>query len=163
MKKPEKRSATHATFVIDRTYDASPARVFAAFADPAVKARWFAGPEEWGPDERTMDFRVGGRETSRGGPKGGPMHAMDGRYQDIVSGERIVFTYDMHLEDVRISVSLLTMEFEAAGAGTRLRLTEQGVYLDGYDNAGQREEGTRELLSSLDRELRRSAGTEKKS
>jgi uncharacterized protein YndB with AHSA1/START domain len=159
MKKPDKRSAVPATFVIDRTYDASPTRVFAAFSDPAVKARWFAGPEEWGPDERTMDFTVGGRETSRGGPKEGPnaRHAMDGRYYDIVPGERIVFAYDMHLADVRISVSLLTMEFAPAGSGTRLTLTEQGVYLDGYDNAGQREEGTRELLNSLGRELARKA------
>jgi uncharacterized protein YndB with AHSA1/START domain len=153
MKKPAKRSAVPATFVIDRTYDASPARVFAAFSDPAVKARWFAGPEEWGPAERTMVFEVGGRETSRTGPKHGPMHAMDGRYYDIVPGERIVFAYDMHLDDVRISVSLLTMEFAPAGSGTRLTLTEQGIYLDGYDNAGQREEGTRELLNSLGRVL----------
>ncbi len=144
------RSTTHDTFVIERNYDASPARVFAAFADPAIKARWFAGPAEWEPDERTLDFRVGGRETSRGGPKGGPMHAMDGRYQDIVPDRRIVFTYDMHLGDVRISVSLLTLEFEAAGVGTRLTLTEQGVFLDGYDNVGQREEGTRALLDNLD-------------
>src|SRR5205085_1932690 len=105
----------------------------------------------------------GGRETSRGGPKGGPMHAMEGIYQDIIPGERIVFTYDMHLDDVRISVSLLTLEFAASGSGTRLTFTEQGVYLDGYDDAGQREHGSRELLDSLDRELRRSAGAEKAS
>lgn len=155
MKKPEKRGATHGTFVIDRRYDASPARVFAAFSDPKIKAHWFAGPEEWGPDERTMDFRVGGRETSKGGPKGGPIHMMDGIFQDIVPGERIVFTYDMHLDDVRISVSILTLEFSPAGSGTRLLLTEQDVFLDGYDNAGQREEGTRDLLDSLGRELAR--------
>ena len=157
MKEADQRSAVAATFVIDRHYDASPARVFAAFSDPAVKARWFAGPEEWGPDERTMEFEVGGRETSRGGPKEGPMHAMDGRYYDIVPGERIVFAYDMHLDDVRISVSLLTMEFAPAGSGTRLTLTEQGVYLDAYDHAGLREDGTRDLLNSLERELARKA------
>jgi uncharacterized protein YndB with AHSA1/START domain len=56
------RSVTHATFTVERSYDASPARVFAAWADPAAKARWFASPEEWGPDEFDLDFRVGGRE-----------------------------------------------------------------------------------------------------
>ena len=151
-----KRSATHATFVIERNYDASPARVFAAFADPEIKARWFGGPEEWGPDEHTMDFRVGGRETSRGGPKGGTVHMMDGRFQDIVPDQRIVFTYDMHLDDVRISVSLLTIEFAPAGKGTRLTFTEQGVYLDGFEDKGGREEGSRALLDNLERELRRS-------
>ena len=41
------RSTHHATFVIERTYAASPARVVAAWADPAAKARWFAGPGDW--------------------------------------------------------------------------------------------------------------------
>ena len=35
------RSTEHSTFVVERTYPASPARVFAAWADPAAKARWF--------------------------------------------------------------------------------------------------------------------------
>ena len=34
------RSVAHATFVVERTYDAVPARVFAAFAEPAAKAAW---------------------------------------------------------------------------------------------------------------------------
>ena len=149
------RSVTHATFVIERTYDASPARVFAAWADPAVKARWMAGPEEWGPEEFDLDFRVGGREISRGGPKGGPVHAYEARYQDIVPDERIVYTYDMHLDGTRISVSLATVEFRPEGAGTRLVFTEQGAFLDGYDDPAQREQGTRDLLDALATALRR--------
>jgi uncharacterized protein YndB with AHSA1/START domain len=39
-------SVEHATFVIERRYDASPARVFAAWADPAAKRRWFGNPTE---------------------------------------------------------------------------------------------------------------------
>jgi len=82
---------------------------------------------------------------------------MDGRFQDIVPDQRIVFTYDMTLDDVRISVSLLTIELAAAGSGTKLTFTEQGVYLDGFDDKGSREEGSRALLDNLERELRRSA------
>jgi uncharacterized protein YndB with AHSA1/START domain len=40
-------SVTHSTFSLERAYDASPARVFAAFAEPEQKAAWFAGPPEW--------------------------------------------------------------------------------------------------------------------
>jgi hypothetical protein len=61
----------------------------------------------------------------------------------------------MHLDDVRISVSLATVELQSAGSGTRLIFTEQGVYLDGYDDAGMREHGTRELLDALGMEMAR--------
>jgi uncharacterized protein YndB with AHSA1/START domain len=149
------RSVTHATFVIERTYAASPARVFAAFADPAIKKRWFADPDQAAPDEHELDFRVGGREISRGGPPDGPTYAFDARYQDIVPDQRIVSTYEMQMGNTRISVSLATVELKPEGAGTRLTYTEQGAFLDGYDTPAQREQGTRELLESLDAELRR--------
>ena len=149
-----KRSVTHATFTIDRTYDASPARVFAAFADPAIKARWFAGPDDWGPNEHEMDFRVGGTEISRGGPQGGPVHAYDARYHGIVPDERIVSTYELHLDGTRISVSLATVEFKPAGAGTRLVYTEQGAFLDGHDTPASRQHGMGSLFDALGRALR---------
>jgi uncharacterized protein YndB with AHSA1/START domain len=132
-----------------------PDGTFTAWADPATKARWFAGPDEWGPSEHELDFRVGGREISRGGPTGGPVHVVDGRYHDIVPGQRIVYTYDLYLDDTRISVSLATVEFTPAGTGTRLIVTEQGAFLDGYDAPAQREQGTGALLDALDAELRR--------
>src|SRR5262249_10504661 len=69
------RATHHATFVIEKTINAPPGRVFHAFADEAAKARWFQGPDDWEKGARTFDFRVGGRETSSGGPKGGPVHA----------------------------------------------------------------------------------------
>jgi uncharacterized protein YndB with AHSA1/START domain len=65
------RSVTHATFTIEREYPASRARVFAAFADIEQKRRWFVGPDDWGPGEHEMDFRVGGRELSRGARRAG--------------------------------------------------------------------------------------------
>jgi hypothetical protein len=56
-------------------------------------------------------------------------------------------------------VSLATVEFMPEGAGTLLIITEQGVFLDGYDDAGAREKGTRVLLDQLDVALRGSAGS----
>lgn len=143
------RSTAHATFVIERFYDTSPARVFHALADPQAKRNWFVGPEEWGVAKWEMDFRVGGREVNSGGPKEGPTHTFHALYHDIVPDERIIYSYDMHLDDIRISVSLATIELKPEGAGTRLTFTEQGAFLDGYDDAGSRERGTRELLDAL--------------
>ncbi len=131
------RSATHATFVIEREYAHPSAKVFAAYADPAKKARWFGGPPEWSRLEHTFEFRVGGKEIESGGPPGGTVHKMSGVYWDIVENERIVLSYEMQLD----------------ATGTTLTYTEQGVYLDGYDDAGQREEGTRELFDQLGRFL----------
>ena len=151
------RSVTHATIVVERTYDASPARVFAAWADPAVKIRWFAGPDDWDSGGYELDFRVGGRERIRGVPPGGPVHIYDAIYREIVPDQRIILTYDMYLDETRISVSLATVELKPQGDGTRLIFTEQGAFLDGLDSPAQREEGTGHLLDALEKELTREA------
>jgi uncharacterized protein YndB with AHSA1/START domain len=149
------RSVTHSTIVIERTYDASPARVFAAWASREAKARWYACHDEWRPTRHELDFRVGGRETLHTGPAGGPVHAFDGVYQDIVPGERIVYTYEMCVGPDRISVSLATVELRRERGGTRMIFTEQIAILDGHTSAAEREEGTRLGLDSLDAHLRR--------
>ena len=41
-------NVTHATFALERSYPVPPARVFAAWADPAAKARWFTPGEDGG-------------------------------------------------------------------------------------------------------------------
>ena len=151
------RSVTHATFTIERVYDAAPARVFNAFADPKAKSQWFGGPEGWTSSGLESDFRVGGYERESGGPPEGPTSKYEATYHDIVENERMVFTYDMYLDDQRISVSLASVELKPAGEQTRLIYTEAGAYLDGYDIPEQREQGTRDLLDSLDVALRKDA------
>lgn len=154
------RSTQHATFTIDRTYPASPARVFGAWATPAAKLRWFACHDDWPAADHALDFRPGGRESLRTGPPGGTVHGYEAVYFDIVPNERIVYAYEMRLDDRRITVSLATVEFTPAGTGTRLRFTEQGVFLDGYDEVADREHGTRIGLDNLETMLRQEgAGT----
>jgi uncharacterized protein YndB with AHSA1/START domain len=144
------RSVTHATFAIERTYDATPARVFAAWADPEAKARWFGADA----DQFELDFRIGGREVNRGSVQG-RVFTYEALYQDIVEHERIVYTYDMHMDGTRISVSLATVEFKPEGEGTRLVFTEQGAFLDGHDTPDQRKSGSGGLFDALGEELRR--------
>jgi len=152
------RSAVHSTFVLERTYDASPARVFAAFEDPEAKNRWFVNGDGWGTDNYQADFRVGGYEIYRGTHEGLSV-SMESRYYDIVANERIVFAYDMLFGDDRISVSLTTIELIPDGTGTRLVFTEHDTFLDGHEAPGPREEGTRQLLESLATELARQPAT----
>lgn len=143
------RSTTHTTFAIERTFSAPPERVFAAFADPATKERWFVMPAHWEGKEHALDFRVGGREHNRGGPPGGTVHVFDARYHEIVENERIVYAYDLYLDDVLISVSLATVELRADGEGTSMTFTEQGAFFDGHEDPGPREHGTGAMLDAL--------------
>jgi hypothetical protein len=51
-------------------------------------------------------------------------------------------------------VSLATLQLKAAGGKTTLMVTEQGAFLDGYDDAGSREHGTSHLLDALGASLK---------
>jgi len=143
------RSAQHATFTIERNLNATPARVYAAFATEEGKSRWFAGPGKWEPVEREFDFRVGGRERLKGKWTTGDVTDFDCVYRDIVPEQRIVYIYDLYHNGNKLSVSLATILIKPVGKGTLLSVTEQGVFLDGYDDAGSRERGTRELIERL--------------
>ena len=147
-----KHSVAHGVFTLERTYpDVAPQRVFDAFASIEGKNGWFTAPNDaWTIAERAMDFRVGGRERLVGKWASGRVTEFDATYFDILPGERIVYAYEMRLDGRKISVSLAAFEFKAvAGGGTRLIHTEQGAFLDGYDDNGSREEGSREIMAKL--------------
>ncbi|HEX4089788.1 MAG TPA: SRPBCC domain-containing protein [Trebonia sp.] len=154
----------HDTFAIERTYPASPSRVFAAFATRAAKDAWNgdepadpavpATPAAQNPDEE-FDFRVGGHERFAMTYQG-IGYRYDACYYDIVQDQRLVYSYEMYADGARISVSVATIEFAATaggtGTGTTLTWTEQGAYLDGFDGAeasSLRQGGTEEMLDGL--------------
>jgi uncharacterized protein YndB with AHSA1/START domain len=148
------RSVVHATFCIERTYPASSAQIFKALTDPAAKAKWFGSGTGYTVLAREMDVRPGGREHVKGRWDTGVVSTFDAFYHDVVADERIVYAYEMHLDDRKISVSLATLELKPADTNTRLVMTEQGVFLDGYDDAGSRERGSNFLLDALGNSLR---------
>jgi len=149
------RHTSHDTFVIERTYDAPVSRVFAAWASHEAKAAWFVmdADEEVVEGDYALDFRVDGLETASGGPTGGPVFAYEARYHDIVPDQRIAYTYVMDMDGRRISVSLAVIEFEAAGGGTKLTVTEHGVYLDMLDNVEARRSGVSAQMDRLETTL----------
>jgi uncharacterized protein YndB with AHSA1/START domain len=100
-----------------------------------------------------MDVRSGGREYVKGRWEGGTVSTFDAIYHDVIPNERLVYSYQMHLDDRKISVSLATLQLRPQDGKTTLTVTEQGAFLDGYDDAGSREQGTGHLLDALGRSL----------
>ena len=147
----------HGSFTIERTYDASPEKVFAAWSDIEIKQRWFVGPEEWTPILREMNFVPGGVEILHGSFPGGMETRYDARFYEIVPNERIVYVYDMHVNARHHSLSLSTVEIEPAEGGTRLVYTEQTAFLDGTngdEGSASRKRGVTEHLIGLGAQLR---------
>jgi len=147
----------HNTFVIERNFPQRPARVFSAFAQPALKRRWYA---EGGQviQEFHMDFRRGGSERFRyrfqeGHPIAGSEIANESTYQDIAEDERIVMTTRMSLNGKPIAVMLATFEFVPAEKGTDVILTHQATYIDWPDGVKMIEAGWTQLIDRLEKEL----------
>lgn len=128
-------------FTVDRRYDAAPERVFRAFTDREAKQLWLGCEEVAAPVIEQLDFRIGGREISRGGGGDGAEHLFEGTYLDIVPDRRFVFAFVMHLGGRKLSASIASVEILPDGPGARLIFTEQGVYF-GEDGWAEREEGT---------------------
>jgi len=153
---PEPNQLIHGTFVARRTVSEPPARVFAAFSDLRLRRQWFRIPGQPGTTHHELDFRVGGREVMRGtfAPKGvAEQIEYRAEFLDILESRRIVFVFELLLDERRRSLSLVTLELDSDGPDTRITRTEQYIFLaltgDGRDDVGEREGGTRLQLNSL--------------
>lgn len=145
-------SATHDTFVIQRSYPKPAAAVFAAFSDPAKKRRWYAEGGGHDLDAFDMDFSIGGAERLRyrlgaATPFPGTPIETEGRHEDIVPERRIVISSTMRFGGRRISTAIVTFELAPDGGGTQLTLTHQAVFYEGADGPEMRRMGWEQLLN----------------
>jgi uncharacterized protein YndB with AHSA1/START domain len=149
----------HSTFTLERVYRASAERVFAAFSDPAKKRRWFAeGSKATDLESYALDFRVGGTERAEfrftaASPFPGDTLTNTGNILDIVESQRIVTSSTMSMSGRCFSASLMTAEIFATEDGAKLVLTHQNAFFEGADGTQMREQGWRDLLDKLAKEL----------
>jgi len=150
----KEQTVVHNTFVIERSFAATPERVFAAFSDPAKKRRWFGEGRHHELEIFETDFRTGGTEKvhyrfGAGTPFPGALLTNEGIYQDIVPGSRIVMAAKMTLKGACISMSLTTFEFSEKEGGTEMIFTHQGVFYEGSGGPEMRKEGWEGLFGKL--------------
>ena len=150
--------SVHGNFTIERSYRTAPARVFAAFADPAKKKSWFAVSDTHEIQAFESDFRVGGVERLHyrfgdNSPIPGEILTNEGYHHDIVPDRRIVTSSHMAIAGRPISVALVTVELTPNDGGTDVTLTFQGVFFEGSDGPEMRRGGWEKLLDRLGQAL----------
>lgn len=144
---------THATIVMERTYNASPKRVFDAWADLDARKRWSAPAEGIRIEYEAADFREGGRDVSRCIEPGNEDYVAVVNYLDIRHGQRIVFAEDVSHGASRVSAALISVELSGAGAQTHLLLTMQIASLDGAEMEKGYQFGWSAALDNLAKEF----------
>ena len=140
----------HDTVRLQQTFRQPVMRVFSAWTSIDALSRWYVpGSEGWWSSIAEHEFRVGGRKRLSFGPSRSVTYEEDCRYEDIVPNERLVYSMTISAETRRLTVSLVTVEFSAAGESTTITLTDQVAILDGADTAGERENGWKEVFQKL--------------
>lgn len=150
----ENVQAFHDTFTIDRLMKARISRVFDAFCKLELKSQWFIAPAGYKIAERSLDFRVGGREILRGQFPNGTATSYDATFYEILENQRIIYAYDLLINGKRFSVTLATVELREENGGTRVLFTEQNIYLNAPADANQsRIQGVSWHLENLEKLL----------
>src|SRR5262245_27715251 len=113
------------TLVIERTFRASPERVFKAFTDPAILVTWW-GPVGFPTPECKLGLRAGGVwRTVMRAPDGSP-HSVSGVSREIVPPKRLVLTWAWEEDDGRRGDETeVELTFVAAGNATHLRIVHR--------------------------------------
>ncbi|MEI9852936.1 MAG: SRPBCC domain-containing protein [Sphingomonas sp.] len=149
--------AIHDTFTLERRYPHSAEKLFRVLTEQPLRERWYsAGRNSF--ERFETDFRVGGHDhhiyrLGADTPFPGAEIVNDGRFEDILPGERFVLATTTIFAGKRISSALITHEIASDGAGCLLRLTHQAVFYEGADGPEMRRGGWDTLLDSLAGEL----------
>lgn len=111
-----------------RTLNATPERVFHAFTDTELLARWW-GPEGCTASDPKVDLRVGGTYHLNMQQASGDLIHLSGTYQVVEPPHRLVFTWKWGGENPD-GETLVTLDFHNRDGSTELVLTHEGFSSD---------------------------------
>ena len=137
---------------LEHAYSAPLERVFSEFADPVARTRWSAPSNDALIYDET-DFRVGGKDVFRCGPKGDPKFRGETHYLHIVSNAQVISSETVDMDGQRLAVALTTLDFERTEDGTNLTVTVQMVSFVGPGMIHGYETGNKSALENLSQHL----------
>jgi uncharacterized protein YndB with AHSA1/START domain len=120
-------TAVKPSLTIKRRFDATPAKVYAAWTDPEKIKRWF-GPPKTISVVSTFETRPGGKFMILSTVEGGEEFHVSGVVKEAIPNERVVYSWAWRGTPDR--VSQVTVDFKADGGGTLLTLTHEQFFDD---------------------------------
>lgn len=145
----------HGTVVVERVLDVPLARAYGAFADVAERARWGSPSEGVAFIYDAADFRVGGVDVIRCGPRQDPRFHVEARYIDIVPQRRVVWTEAIRELQTPLAANLTTLEFFPQGERTLVKVTVQVASFVGPGMIANTRDGHTGSLANMARFLER--------
>jgi uncharacterized protein YndB with AHSA1/START domain len=134
------------TLVIDRLFNASPDRMFAAWTETAQLTQWY-GPEGMTAEIFENDVTPGGPYALVMRSEEGEYH-LSGNYEEIDPPHRLVITWKWKTSE---ETTRVTIELSPEGDKTHLRLTHTGFAE--ADQTSSHNQGWTSLLNDLERYL----------
>ncbi len=135
------KTSANPEVTIVRVFDAPRSRVFKAWTDPKIMAKWW-GPRDFTNPRCELDVRPGGEIHIHMRSPDGEIFPMSGAFQEIVEPERLVFASAAEdLEGMPIIEALTTVTFEDLDGKTKLTMhtvvvrsvPEAAMFLEGMD------------------------------
>ncbi len=115
------------SLTIKRRLNAPPAKVYAAWTEPEIMARWL-GPNGTKVARAEGDVRVGGGFHTQLLMENGDEHNVSGVYREVVPNEKLVFTWAWRSTPER--ESLVTVLIKPDGAGSLLTFHHEKFFDD---------------------------------
>ncbi len=113
------------SLTLKRRLNAAPAKVYAAWTQPAQLVKWF-GPDSGPVLKAETDVRVGGRFHVNFRTEDGEDHNVSGVYQEVVPNEKLKFTWAWRTMPER--ESLVTILIKPDGDGAILTLIHEQFF-----------------------------------